>query len=93
MISKNLLESILNEAHLGEAVEVKGKDMYEFTHGRKPRGSGNWMFGIGPKSNHEKDGQLDFSQVHQHNGSYGDAVSSAKARARQLGHTEVHVLS
>lgn len=93
MISKNLLEGVLTEAHLGEAVEVKGQGNYEYVHGRKPRGRGAWSFGVGPRSNHEKDGQVDQSKVFTHSGSFGDACSAAKAHARKLGHTEVHILT
>lgn len=28
-------------------VLIEGKDKYEFTHGRKPRGLGSWAFKIG----------------------------------------------
>ena len=93
IISKALLESVLEETHLGEAVEIKGHGNYEYVHGRKPRGSGGWMFGEGPRSNHEKDGQLDHSKVFTHTGSFSDACAAAKKRARELGHKEMHVLT
>ena len=53
IIDRALLESVLNEEHISEGVEVKGKDHYEFANGKRPSGRGHWMFGLGPKSNHE----------------------------------------
>lgn len=94
MINVELLTSVLSEAHLGEAVELKGHAEYEFTHGRKPRGSGGWMFGLGSKANHVgKDGRLLHSQVFSHNGSFGAASTAAKNYARRMGHSEVHILT
>lgn len=93
IISKALLESVLNEEHLNEGVEVKGHGAYEFSHGKKPTGRGYWMFGLGPKSNHEPNGELDHSKVFSHNGTFGDAQRAAKKHAASLGHTEIHILT
>lgn len=54
IIDRALLESVLNEEHISEGVEVKGKDRYEFANGKRPSGRGHWMFGLGPKSNHQR---------------------------------------
>ena len=94
IIDRALLESVLNEEHISEGVEVKGKDRYEFANGKRPSGRGHWMFGLGPKSNHENgDGSIKHNQVFQHYGMFTDAQAAARKAARAAGHTEVHVLS
>ena len=94
IIDRALLESVLNEEHISEGVEVKGKDHYEFANGKRPSGRGHWMFGLGPKSNHQnEDGSIKHNQVFQHYGMFTDAQATARKAARAAGHTEVHVLS
>ena len=94
IIDRALLESVLSEEHISEGVEVKGKDYYEFANGKRPSGRGHWMFGLGPKSNHENaDGSIKHNQVFQHYGMFTDAQAAARKAAKAAGHTEVHVLS
>ena len=71
IIDRALLESVLNEEHISEGVEVKGKDHYEFANGKRPSGRGHWMFGLGPKSNHQnEDGSIKHNHVFQHYGMF-----------------------
>lgn len=94
MISRSLLESVLSEEPIYEAVEVRGADKYLYTHGKQPSGRGHWMFGLGPKSNHENsNGTLNHDQVFSHSGTYGEAKAAAKKHAASLGHKEIHVLT
>lgn len=74
---------------IDEAVSVEGHDRYEYAHGHKPRGQGNWIF-----SSHKS---IDFSKHKEgadymkHNGSFTDAQKAAKSWAKTQGHTTVHV--
>lgn len=43
---------------------------YEFSHGKKPRGFGSWLFKIG-------------YLIFEHRGNYGDAKKAAIAKARE----------
>ena len=94
MITKSLLESVLNEEHLIEGVEVKGHGEYEFTNGRKPTGRGLWMFGLGPKSHHEdSNGNLIHDRVFSHTCTFSEAQKAAKKHAQSLGHKEIRILT
>ena len=93
-ITRELLESVIAEEHLGESVEVKGHSRYEAAHGKKPRGEGSWLFGLGPRSNHETPaGSTKWDQVVTKRGSFSKAQTAAKQHARELGHKEIHILT
>jgi hypothetical protein len=72
------------EHRLDEAVEVDHSN-YKFTHGKEPRGEGNWAF------HNEKNGSLDSGFTHR--GTYTAAKSAAKKWASSKGHTRIHVLT
>jgi len=58
-------------------VEVKTSE-YEFSHGKKPKGTGSWAFFI--------DGDIgDVLRAHWFNGKYSEARKQAVAKARELG--------
>lgn len=57
---------------------------YEFSHGRKPKGYGLWLFGLtfsGPSV-----------QTFSHTGNYGDAKKAAVKAASEQGANAVEVL-
>ena len=58
-------------------IEVKTSE-YEFSHGKKPKGTGHWAFWMGRDS-------ADISKAHWFTGKYGDAKKRAMAMARELG--------
>lgn len=60
---------------------------FEFAHGKKPRGQGGWFFNF-PHVNQGSENATFFV-----NGTYGDAVKKAKARAAELGTSTVVVCS
>ena len=51
---------------------------YEFSHGKKPRGFGQWVFFFG-------------NVMFTYNGTYGDAKKAAMKTAKEQGYTEVMV--
>jgi hypothetical protein len=58
-------------------VEVRTRE-YEISHGKMPKGHGNWAFYMGRESD-------DLSKVHWFTGNYGDVKKQACAKARELG--------
>ena len=58
---------------------------YQFVHGRKPRGTGQWGFNF--------DQNDDIRRVFWYNGPFAEAKRAAIKQARQLGHTVVRVAS
>jgi hypothetical protein len=65
---------ILNE------ISVEGKEKYEWTHGKKPRGNGTWMFDIDGKQ-------------FEHKGTYSEAEKAAKAEAKKTNAKRVKILT
>ena len=72
-----------------DEVEVSGINNYESTHGKKPKGFGNWYF-----SKHKS---IDFS-AHKEGedhvsirGTFGDAKKQATQWAKSKGHAVIHV--
>lgn len=74
----------LIDKYLGEAVTVSTSE-FENSHGKKPRGSGNWMFGFGNKPNAEDE---TLSQL----GAYPQALSKAKSYAVTKNWTHLKVM-
>ena len=77
---------------LAEAVEVSTTE-YEYSHGRKPRGSaGGWMFGKHKSVNFDKHEEgkdyVTIKGVH----TYGEAKKKAKEWAASKGHRIIHAL-
>lgn len=62
---------------------VTGQNRYEYTHGRKPRGEGNWYF-------MHKGGSLD-GKLSQHRGSFSEAAKAAQRKGAEAGSYEVEV--
>lgn len=63
---------------LGEAVEVD-TSVYEYSHGRKPKGFGSWAFSFDKKDvSHDK-------MFWAHQMTYGDALKEAKKEAKKRG--------
>ena len=58
-------------------IEVRTNE-YRGSHGKEPRGFGNWAFWMGRDTS-------DINKAHFFNGNYGDALKQAKAKARELG--------
>lgn len=75
---------------IDEAIEVN-RNSYEFSHGKAPRGEGNWMIGIGHS-------HIDFTKHKEgehyisHYGKLGDALKKAKEVAKQNNKHTIHVL-
>ncbi len=69
---------------LSEGVYVHASN-YRNTHGKTPRGTGTWAFGVtkDPKPEH----------IFWHNGPYSEAKKKAVAHAKQRGYAEIHVLT
>jgi len=64
---------------LVEAIRVE-TNHYKFTHGKMPRGIGNWFFKIGKE---EK----------EFYGKYSDAAKKAKEYAKEKGETSIEVMT
>lgn len=64
------------------AIEINTSE-YEFSHGKKPRGTGQWGFFF--------DQDRDVSQCFWANGSFADAKRMAIAWAVTKGHTVIRV--
>jgi hypothetical protein len=64
-------------------------DGYERNHGAKPKGRGNWGFGIGTSDPDmdPKSGDLFWANM-----LYSDAVKAAKAQAKKRGVNAVYVM-
>lgn len=67
---------------------VEGANRYEFTHGKKPRGSGSWMFSKHPE--HDFGAHSD-DELFTHNGSFTEAKDAASKWGRDKGHAIVHL--
>lgn len=65
------------------SVNVK-TERFEFAHGRKPRGRGYWMFGVGNGVTYEEVG---------FGGSFADAKRDVQKYAAARGYREATVLS
>lgn len=83
--------NILDEA-FDEAVSVSSKNNYENTHGKKPKGNGNWYFTTIVPSQHDLDKHAD--QTVNVTGTFADAAKKAQSHFKQKGHAgEIHVLT
>lgn len=73
---------------INEAVEVSHTN-YQYTHNKKPAGSGTWIF------SHNKDPNLATGKAGTdyiiHNGTYTEAKNKAKSWAKSQGHSLIHV--
>lgn len=83
--------NVLDES-LDEAVSTSSKNNYEYTHGKKPKGYGNWFFStVHPKEHHpakHKDQTVNVT------GTFSDAAKKAQAHFKEKGHKdEIHVLT
>jgi len=88
---KALIEELAG-ASLTEAVRVDTEE-YQGSHGRKPRGRGNWMFAFGIEAyNETKKGKYDRPGVMTFNDTYGGALKKAKAHAKKIGKEPIYVL-
>lgn len=63
------------ERTMATTFDSRSADNYEWTHGRKPRGFGLWMFEV------DVDGEI---ELVDERGSYGEAKKKAMKRARFL---------
>jgi hypothetical protein len=68
---------VQNPPHALGPIEVEGRNQYQFSHGHFPRGRGSWAFAIG--------GKKELDDLFWFNGTYGEAVKAAKAKAREVG--------
>ena len=83
--------TVLDE-QLTEAVSSSSKDNYEWTHGNKPKGHGNWYFSTVHPRQHNFDQHKD--QTVNVTGTFGDAAKKAQAHFKEKGHKgEIHVLT
>lgn len=76
------------------SVSVGGEDRYAFNNGKKPSGSGNWLFSPNTSidwSKNPKAGE-DYFQA-PYGATYGDAKKQAKAWAASKGKRSVNVMS
>lgn len=79
---------------LHESVRIE-TNQFVNSHGKKPRGTGNWLFGIGPKEKWENsnDGRLMFGRNIFHvTANYSEAVKQAKNYAVKMGEMVIYVL-
>lgn len=79
------------EEYLAEAISVETNG-YVFAHGKKPRGRGNWMIGIGKENIDFKTHEEGVDYVY-FNGDLKDAVKKATPIAKAQGVTRLYVLS
>ncbi len=82
-MKKSELRQIIREEIqilFSEAIEVSTTE-FEFSHGKKPKGDGGWIFKIGSEE-WEAPGRL----------TYGKAVAKAKAYAKKKGATQIEVM-
>lgn len=86
-IQKNFVKGVDEEVEIVEGIEVSTSN-YEFSHGKKPKGSGGWMFS--PHKNPDMKTQKD--DVFSTHGSYTDAKKKAAAWAKDKGHRTIHAL-
>ena len=83
--------NVLDE-QMDEAVSSSSKDNYEWTHGNKPKGHGNWYFSTVHPRQHNFDQHKD--QTVNVTGTFGDAAKKAQAHFKEKGHKgEIHVLT
>jgi len=73
-------KSVQSGVKIKEGFEVSTRK-FEFSHGRKPKGDGGWIFKIGSKE-WAAPGRL----------MYGQAVKAAKAHAKKVGATQIEVM-
>lgn len=73
-------KSVGTGVKIKEAIEVSTRK-FEFSHGRKPKGDGGWIFKIGSEE-WDAPGRL----------TYGKAVQAAKAYAKKKGATQIEVM-
>ena len=80
------------DQQIDEAVSSTSKDNYESTHGKKPKGHGNWYFStVHP---HQHDFNKHKSETVNVTGTFGDAAKKAQAHFKEKGHKgEIHVLT
>lgn len=71
-----------------EGVEVSHSN-YEFTHGAKPRGHGNWIFS--PHKDVDLMKHKKGEDYFHHQGNYSEAKAKAASWAKAAGHTQLHV--
>jgi hypothetical protein len=81
-------QSMQEEVDLDEAVEVR-HDRYMRSHGKKASGTGGWFFTHKSGAVNNLD---DKKEVHFHQGKFSDAAKSAKAWAKEHGHSAVYVM-
>lgn len=72
----------LEEQTLEETISVSD-DHYRGAHGKKPSGSGNWMFSKHKSHDFSKHPKED---VFQHNGTYSNAKKAAVKHFKDQGH-------
>lgn len=83
--------NVLDE-QIDEAVSSSSKDNYEWTHGNKPKGHGNWFFSTVHPRQHDMEKHKD--QTVNVTGTFGDAAKKAQAHFKEKGHKgEIHVLT
>ena len=83
--------NVLDE-QIDEAVSSSSKDNYEWTHGNKPKGHGNWFFSTVHPRQHDMQQHKD--QTVNVTGTFGDAAKKAQAHFKEKGHKgEIHVLT
>jgi hypothetical protein len=63
--------------------EVRGQNNYSFTHGKAPRGRGNWAF--------KHEGGALHGQTTFHSGSFKEATHAARKHGQQHGSHTIHV--
>lgn len=83
-------EEFLTEAALASVKDVEiDTRQYEFTHGNKPRGRGNWVIGLKKEVDLTKDKEgTDYVNF---NGEYALAATKAKRVAKERGVRTVYV--
>lgn len=83
---------VKEEVNLDEAVSSDSKSRYEYTNGKKPSGTGHWMFStVHPREHDVKKHKDQTVSVH---GTFSDASKKAAAHFKEKGHKgEIHVLS
>jgi hypothetical protein len=78
--------TVQTEAAAGGSIYVN-TDVYERNHGAKPKGRGNWAFGIGTS-----DPDMQSDEPFWANMLYSEAVKAAKEQAKKRGVNVVYVL-
>lgn len=64
---------------------------FEASHGKKPRGTGAWMFNIGKGQRHP-DGRVDYTNTATFSGTYTQAKTEALKLARRKGESQITVM-